>query len=159
MFDIKSSKGKLNICIIFFIVISLCITGYIFYNSFQKPQTSNKKSDAISKKIQSIVDPENKISAANFKKYTRKAAHVIEFGALGLSLGAIFLCLYKKNKRIFISLPLFLSLSIAVTDEFIQSFNKRSSLLKDVLIDFAGALGGLVIILLLAMLFRKKKCK
>lgn len=156
MLNLNSKERKLNICILAFVILSIMVTGYIFYNSFQNPDESNKKSNAISNKIQSIVDPEKKISDANFKKVTRKAAHIIEFAALGISLGSVFLCVYKKNKKIFISLPLLLALSVAVTDEFIQSFNKRTSCLKDVLIDFAGSSVGLLVICIFAILHYNK---
>ena len=138
--------------IVIFSLISVMIAGYIFYNSTQNSEESNKKSIAISTKIQSVVDPEKKIPEKDFNKYTRKAAHFIEFAALGLSLGGIFLCVYKRNKKVFISMPLFIALLVATTDEFIQSFNKRTSRMTDVLIDFSGSITGLVIIFIFALL-------
>ncbi len=156
MFHINSCKSRANICLLVFVVISVMITGYIFYNSFQKPADSNKRSNAISKKIQAIVDPDKKISEANFKKHTRKAAHVIEFAALGISIGHVFLCIYKKEKKIFVSLPLLLVLFVAVTDEFIQGFNGRTSKVTDVLIDFAGSAGGLLVALMIATVYYRR---
>jgi len=155
MFITFNIKSKLNLCIIVFVLTSLLVTGYIFYNSCQKPAESNKKSDVVSEKIQPIIDPGNKIDEKDFQKYTRKAAHVIEFLLLGTSLGLLFTCIYKKLKKVFLSLPLFLTLSVAVTDEFIQSFNGRTSCLKDVLIDFSGSLIGFMLVLLFVFLSKR----
>ena len=146
MLIICKNINKLNIFIVVFIFISLFMTGYIFYNSCQKPSKTNAVSSKVSEEIKPIVDPENTISKNDFHKYTRKAAHVLEFGALGISIGVIFVCVYKKTRKIFISLPFLLTLSVAVTDEFIQSFNSRTSCLKDVLIDFSGSLCGFLIV-------------
>lgn len=157
MVNIFNKENRINMCIILLAVIYLCITSYIFYNSFQKPEVSNEKSNEISTKIQSIVDPEKKIPEKDFNKYTRKTAHVIEFAAQGISLGNLFLCIYKKNRRAFISLPLFISLLVAVSDEYIQSFNKRTSRIEDVLIDLGGAIAGLFLVFIFAIIFRKKQ--
>ena len=146
MLIICKNINKLNIFIIVFIFISLFITGYIFYNSCQEPNDSNAVSNKVSEEIKPIVDPADKVSKDDFHKYTRKAAHILEFATLGISIGIVFVCIYKKFKKIFISLPLLLTLSVAVTDEFIQSFNSRTSCLKDVLIDFSGSLCGFFIV-------------
>lgn len=156
MFNINNRGARLNIYIIIFIIFSIIITSYIFYNSLQKSEESNKRSNEISAKIQSVVDPEKKITEKDFNKYTRKTAHIIEFAALGISLGNLFLCIYKKNKRILISMPLFISLLVAVSDEFIQSFNKRTSRIEDVLIDFSGAIFGLFLVFIFAMVLHKR---
>ena len=148
-----NNKSKLNICIVIFTVLSLFITSYIFYNSSQKADDSNERSDKVVEKVQPILDPEEKIEKEDFSEYTRKAAHVIEFAALGLCVGIVFVCIYGKSKKIFISLPMLLTLSVAVTDEFIQSFSDRTSCLKDVLIDFSGACGGLLIVLISVLIY------
>ena len=54
--------------IVIFSLISVMIAGYIFYNSTQNSEESNKKSIAISTKIQSVVDPEKKIPEKDFNK-------------------------------------------------------------------------------------------
>lgn len=157
-----NTKNKLNICIVIFTVISLLITSYIFYNSFQKIDESLERSDKVVEKVQPIVDPEEKIDKEDFSEYTRKAAHVIEFAMLGISIGIVFACVYGKTKRLFISLPLLLSMSVGVTDEFIQSFSDRTSCLKDVLIDFSGACGGLLLVVIVISIYnltRKRKIK
>ena len=159
MFLVFGVRNKLNILIVLFVLVSLLLTCYIFSNSLQKPTDSNNKSNTISDKLQSIIDPEFKIDRKDFRKYTRKAAHFIEFAALGISLAIVFLCVYIKTSKLFVSLPLFLMLSVAVTDEFIQSFNGRTSCLKDVLIDFSGSISGILMVFMIAMICRKMKIK
>jgi len=152
MFYVLQKKKQLHILTVFFVILSVLIAGFIFSNSSQKAEDSNKKSDAISETMQPVLDPDNSIEEADFKAGTRKAAHVIEFLTLGLSVGAAFLCIYKQKKRLFVSLPLLLTLSVAVTDEFIQSFHGRTSTVKDVLIDCGGAFSGIFVIFLIAVL-------
>lgn len=156
-----NNKNKLNICIVVFTILSLLITSYIFYNSCQKADDSHERSDKIVEKIQPIIDPQGKVDKKDFSEYTRKAAHVIEFAALGISIGIVFLCIFGKTRRVFVSLPLFIVMSVAVTDEFIQSFSDRTSCLKDVLIDFSGACGGLLLVVMGVFVYNltKKKIK
>lgn len=154
-----NNKNKLNICIVVFTVLSLFITGYIFYNSFQKIDESLERSDKVVEKIQPVVDPKGKIEKEDFSEYTRKAAHVIEFAALGICVGFVFAGIYGKTRRIFVSLPMLLTLSVGVVDEFIQSFSDRTSCLKDVLIDFSGACGGLLIVAVIMIFLTRVKYK
>jgi len=157
-----NNKNKMNIFIVIFTVISLLITSYIFYNSFQKIDKSLERSDKVVEKIQPVIDPEEKIEKEDMSEYTRKAAHVIEFAMLGISIGIVFACVFGKTKRLFISLPLLLSMSVGVADEFIQSFRDRTSCLKDVLIDFSGACGGLLLVAVAIFIYsfiRKRKIK
>lgn len=152
MFYVLPKSKQLRILTVFFVILSVLIAGFIFSNSSQKAEDSNKKSDAISEAIQPVLDPDKSIQEADFKAGTRKAAHVIEFLALGLSVGAAFLCIYKQKQKLFVSLPLLLTLAVAVTDEFIQNFSGRASTVTDVLIDVGGAISGLLIIFLVAVL-------
>lgn len=154
-----NNKNKLNICIVVFTILALFITGYIFYNSFQKIDESLERSDKVVEKIQPVVDPKGKIEKEDFSEYTRKAAHVIEFAALGICVGFVFAGIYGKTRRIFVSLPMLLTLSVGVADEFIQSFSDRTSCLKDVLIDFSGACGGLLIVAVIMIFLTRVKYK
>lgn len=47
-------------------------------------------------------------------------------------------------------------LMVAVLDEFVRSFVGRSSLVKDILLDFSGGITGLTIVLIVASIV---KCK
>lgn len=154
------SIDRALVCIIIFSVLTLLVMGYIFYNSSQNSKESNAKSNVIAETIQKIVDPAKKINEKSFHKGVRKAAHFFEFALLGFSLGGVMVGVYGKTKRIFTSLPLLLSLGVAVTDEFIQSFTGRTSKVMDVLIDFSGSVTGLLLMLLAVLCvgqIRRKK--
>ena len=155
-----SEEKKRNILIAVFIVLSVLICAYIFSNSFQSAEASKAKSGNVAKVVKAIVDPKNKIDKDVFHKTIRKIAHATEFMMLGLSLGGIFYNIYKKNGEKHISMPILLGMSVGLCDEFIQSFQKkRSSEVGDVLIDFSGAIIGLLAALLIAFLinFIKRK--
>jgi VanZ family protein len=116
-----------------------------FYNSTVKSEESNAESNAIAGSLQPKVDPNGTIQIKTFREIVRKAAHVLEFAALGVWFSLMALLLSRGVWRPVwehISAPLFATLMTAVTDEFIQSFTGRTSSLKDVLIDFAGGLVG-----------------
>ncbi len=155
----KTPPKKLNVLMAVFILLSCLVTGYIFYNSTQVPDESNEKSNAISEKIQETLDPEKKIEEEDFHEGTRKAAHVIEFAVLALSVSASFFCYYVKKKKVYVSLPLLICLSVAAVDEFIQSFHERTSCLKDVFIDFGGAGVGFLLFFICVWVYAKRHNK
>lgn len=132
--------------IVIFLVLSLLSVSFIFYNSSQNSSQSNDRSDKIVEKVQSIVDSEGKIEKKDFQKIVRKTAHALEFCALGISVGCLMLSIYSKYKQSYFGFSLFALLAVGVTDEFIQSFNDRTSKVSDVLIDFGGAVAGFILI-------------
>lgn len=151
---INFNKNKWNVGIAIFVLVSLLVTGYIFYNSIQKAVDSDARSDKVVEQVQPIVDPDEKINKDDMKKYTRKAAHFIEFAMLGISIGCVFGCVYGKSKKIFLSLPLFITLSVGVIDEFIQKFGDRASRVSDVLIDFSGSFVGLLLVFTIILIYK-----
>lgn len=100
-------------------------------------------SDAQSGEIQQIVG--QVFAAAYIPDLIRKAAHFLEFSALGLLLT---LCtrLRSRTARIRPADPLLTGLLIALTDETLQRFIPgRSGMVVDVWIDFAGLCLGLLL--------------
>ncbi len=71
--------------------------------------------------------------------YIRKSAHFTEFFILGVVI--TFMHLIIKKTQIFT--VLFILLSIAVIDEFIQALTGRTASVKDIILDFCGAITGL----------------
>lgn len=80
----------------------------------------------------------------------RKLAHLCEYGALGMELAALFF-LHRRRSLQQGANAAFCAFLVAVTDETIQIFSGRGSLVSDVWIDFSGALLGIA---LLSALFR-----
>ena len=85
----------------------------------------------------------------------RKLAHFGEFALLGLELAGLF---FLNRGRSFksVCLSALCALAAASADETIQLFSGRAAMLKDVLLDFSGALTGILLLWLLT-LGRKKK--
>ena len=92
-----------------------------------------------------------------FHRFIRKAAHFTEFCALGICVGGFTCNLGKLKSEKYISLPMLITLGTAVCDEFIQRFTGRTSSVKDVLIDFAGALCGIVFTWIISSIIRRRK--
>lgn len=135
---------KIRHLLCLFAILSLLTVAFIWGNSLKSIPQSSAQSSAVADKVQGIVDPQKKIDPPVFHILIRKLAHVTEFFVLGLFIGGFTVCLgYELGKR-FISMPLLIVLLIAIGDEWIQVYTGRGSLVTDVLIDFAGALVGLL---------------
>ncbi len=147
--------------IVLFSVLSVCITAMIFWNSLQNMQVSNELSDGVRTDVTPILSRLVGDSEEVMDQIVRKAAHFVEFAALGLCLGGIASGMRDRFWRSsLLFFPLFSVLSVAVTDEFIQSFSDRASTVKDVILDFCGGGFGLaVMVLTLAVLQRLVKKK
>ena len=78
----------------------------------------------------------------------RKLAHFVEFGLLGCELSALLRLRGLKGLQnvCYSALAAFF---IAAADETIQIFSGRGALLSDVLLDFTGAITGIVVLNLL----------
>ncbi len=148
-------------------VTVLCIiltVTFIFSNSFDNKDTSNDKSNKIVEVIKPPVDEVAKkvtgkeLKSEDLNKYTRKVAHFTEFAILGIEL-MILMLLIEKGFTKLIFMPLFFGLATACTDEFIQSFNGRSDMVSDVLIDFSGCAFGILITALIFLIIKKHKSK
>ena len=128
--------------LVLFAAMMIITNAFIFFNSFQSSEESNSNSQ----KVQEVVEPVvqavvGKEARVNMSSFVRKSAHIVEFALLGAfcaAFVAIFKSLYKKNV---LGYFLFYVLFSAVIDEYIQSFNYRTSQVEDVLIDFSGADG------------------
>ena len=86
--------------------------------------------------------------------FVRKSAHFCEFGLLGCELMLLF---WLRSGVRFQNLcnAAFAALLAAVTDETIQIFSGRGSQVQDVVLDFSGALTGILLVSLLMIEKRK----
>ncbi len=78
----------------------------------------------------------------------RKLAHFGEFALLGLELAALFFLNRGRSLRS-ACLSALCALAAASMDETIQMFSNRSATVKDVLLDFSGALTAILLLWLL----------
>lgn len=77
----------------------------------------------------------------------RKSAHFLEYGILAALTYWTFKG-FNVNKLDQVVYSLFMVLSVAVMDEYLQSFVERTSSVSDVLIDFLGGITGILIFVL-----------
>ena len=143
-----------HLCVLF-AILSLLTAAFIWGNSLKSVSESSAQSSEIADKVQSVVDPQQKVEPSQFHHLIRKLAHVIEFFALGLFVCGFTVCLGNELEKRLISMPLLIILAIAVADEWIQSFADRGSLVTDVVLDFTGALAGLLTAAVLYWILRK----
>ncbi len=87
-----------------------------------------------------------------------QSAHFFEYGLLAALL-AITFYLLKQSKLNLVIYSLFITLLCAVGDEFYQSFIGRSSNVRDIIIDFSGALVGITCVGVVLGLIKSLKSK
>ncbi len=142
----ETKKNRLRL----FLRLLLSATiAFIWFNSFLGREDSASLSRMIYEWLLSVGIP---IPSEHF---IRKLAHFCEYGLLGCELTALF---WLRSGLRFQSLcnSAFAALLTAVTDETIQIFSGRGSALTDVLLDFSGAVTGILFMSLLIHLIGKR---
>jgi VanZ family protein len=87
---------------------------------------------------------EQQLNEGQLDHIVRKNAHAFMYMVLAILASSAFFSYNKRGKNTIVYI-LFICLFYAVTDEFHQSFvPERTSLVSDVLVDFCGALIGLL---------------
>lgn len=132
------------------------VTAFIWLNSFLDASTSNKLSDII---LKWLFPNGNGANSGTSSFLIRKAAHFIEYAVLGSTVAIVALFMRKNYGKVFVGLSLFGILMVAVIDEYIQSFSDRTSLVADILLDFSGAVVGLLLTIAVAKLIKYIKSK
>ena len=155
----KKCNMKVRHLLYLFAILSLLTVAFICGNSLKSIPESSAQSSAVADKIQGVVDPQQKVEPPIFHNLIRKLAHVIEFFVLGLFVCGFTICLGHELDKRFVSMPLLIVLLIAVGDEWLQVYTERGSLVTDVLIDFSGALAGLLMAAMLYKIILKLKTK
>lgn len=147
--------------LILFEILTAAVMSFIFSHSMMSIPESAEQSLGWMDVLKPILDPNNRFSEEFFHNLIRKMAHFAEFGALGVSVGGFTTNLGWLHGKRYISLPMLITLATAVCDEFIQFFFERGSMVTDVVLDYSGALTGLLVVATFVWLqaklaFRKK---
>ena len=130
------------------IVAVLC---FIFGNSLLDGKESSEVSSGVMEVVEPVARPvveaisPEPVSDDMLHGIIRKLAHFTEFAALAVLSVLLLLQLRGTLITPYFTTVLFGTLLAAVTDEFIQSFTGRTSSVRDVLIDFSGALCGMLL--------------
>lgn len=139
-------KAQLRLFLRLLLIVTLC---FIWSNSLAGKESSASLSGKVTSWLNGIGIPVT-------DHFVRKSAHFCEFGLLGCELLLLFWLrsgLHVQNR----CNAAFGALLAAVTDETIQIFSGRGSQVQDVLLDFGGALTGILLVSLLARLIEKRK--
>ncbi len=138
------------------LTVTIIITLAIFIHSSMNAVDSSEESGALLQFINSIASSLHIQNILN-EHSIRKLAHFTEFSILGIFLSwTVFE--YCKQLKTKIFMILFFLLAVPVTDETIQYFPiGRSAEVKDVLLDFSGAVTGFLIASAIIFIIQKKR--
>lgn len=140
--------------------VTLLILGnlfLIFHFSSESRHESGARSEKVTQAVAPIITPgyhemtpsEQNTVVRHLHHYVRKAAHFLEFASLGC-LSACWVTLLGvllgRRRRVWqtMSIPAVFCLLTAVSDEVYQTFTNRGAAAFDVLIDFSGAVCGVI---------------
>lgn len=152
-------KQKRSRQVVLFAVLSVLVVGFIFWNSMQSKELSAEQSQGLMALLKPVLMPFFRYEW-EMHQFVRKAAHFAEFALLGFCLGGLTSGIQNRFWRYaLIFFPLFMMLSVAVADEFLQTFSDRSGMVIDIILDFSGGLFGLCVAGLLCALLRRRKKK
>lgn len=124
-------------------VLIILTLAFIWGNSLLPPQASWAVSDTVQRILSYFTPVEAPSDGAEgfWGAVVRKLAHFTEFCVLG---GLLRLRFYGTRRAPW--LPLLAGLLAALTDETIQYYTGRTSLVFDVWIDFAGTAVGVLLL-------------
>ena len=151
------SRRRHIIYIIIIATILAAVLCFIWGNSLLDGGASRKLSLVVTEFIRPIYKFFINKSATDsaLHAFVRKAAHFLEFAAISAVASLLLWKLRGGHPVQNLIYVLFGSLSIAVADEYIQYFSPgRSSSVRDVVIDFAGAAVGALIVFGVVFLIR-----
>ena len=138
------------------VLICLCIAtvAFIWGNSMLGSKASSDVSNSVLGALDPIIRRFGIVSRDDL--WLRKLAHFTEFAALGAEL--LFLAAVKRRSGFqTASNCAFASLLVALTDETIQLVSGRNSQVLDVLLDFSGAVTGILIAWLICRIIKKHR--
>lgn len=152
--NVKLTKYERKTLIVKYLVIMavLIIIGTTYYFSAQPASVSKLQSGRIL----------NIFVALGLENITmhfiRKLAHFMLFSILGMAF-TLFFSFRFTSIKLFVS-SYFASIAIAIFDEIHQSFVPgRGPQVKDVMLDATGALGGIMIMTIFILIYRKYESK
>lgn len=145
------TKSRMTLCITL-IVLNL---AFIWGNSMMSREISSAISDLVGRIISWFIPSSQVQGGAPGHGTLRKLAHFMEFCSLGMLLSWLFYMVSDKRWHRFFY-PSVIGAAVACMDETIQIFAvNRGPGIRDVLIDTAGVLLGVLILFVIAICKRK----
>ena len=142
----KKRRAQLRLFLRLLLLVTL---GVIWGNSLLGKEESASLSGGVTAWLNSIGIPVT-------DHFVRKTAHFCEFGLLGSELMMLFWLRGGVSLQSGCNAA-FGALLSAVTDETIQIYSGRGSQVQDVVLDFSGALTGILFVSLTISLIGKRK--
>ena len=136
--------------------LSLLMLIVIYGQSMMPPKESGALSGFAVTYLKPVLDPFGVFEAEAFHHFIRKAGHFSEYACFSLFFGNFCRSIGNLPGNNWQLLSLFVCLAVAVSDEFLQSFTGRGSSVRDVVLDFSGALLGFCTVWLWSRLSRNK---
>ncbi len=144
---------------------TVAIMLVIFFHSAKNATQSTAASDPIAQAVYSVIVPDETVITVEqrieimdkIQLFVRKSAHFLIYAALGFSFFASLTTHFVTLKNKFILSQVFSS-AYAASDEFHQLFVEgRAGTVKDVLLDSAGALFGILLCFAATLIIKKIK--
>ena len=157
----KRKKMRLYVTIALTIAVFVLINMVIIFQlSAESKEESGDRSTGVTAFFLPIFHPEYDTLSYNDKlaamedthRIVRKMAHFLEYALLGFLFTSLLLYLNRRIRRARVQkwatwmVPPLFCLIYAISDEVHQIFSERGPSVKDVLIDFAGAVVGYLLI-------------
>ncbi len=150
---------------VLFAILTLALMACIFYLSAESAEVSSQTSAGlIETVVETFVPSYNEMNEVVKKEYisslqdvVRTLAHFCIFGALGVCSGG-FAATFKGKFYIKLIFTHLFCVLYSFSDEYHQTFsNGRSFQLIDIGVDSLGAFLGIVVVLLITLIFTKRK--
>lgn len=146
---------QINVKRVLFLALICCIILFIWSRSTVSIEQSLEQSGPVTEIVEAVLDAlDVDDSGIDIMHIVRKSAHFAEFALLGLLVGA-YNIRYKMLKARYLLFASEICFFVALTDETIQIFANRGAQPSDVMLDFAGALTGILIVILAVVLKNK----
>ncbi len=122
---------------------------FIWSNSMLSSAASSQRSQAVANYLAKVLG--GTLGHSNYlvhyvRTHVRKIAHAVEFCALGMTAVVMLTVLRRVNVHTVLHAAFFVLL-VALADETIQLFTGRGSQVQDIVLDFAGGVSGIVLLL------------
>ncbi len=157
----KKKRMKLYVTVALTIALFVLINMIIIFRlSAESKEESGERSTGVVAFFLPILHPEYDTLSYNDKlaamedthRIVRKMAHFLEYALLGFLFTSLLLYLNRRIRRARVAkwatwmVPPLFCLIYAISDEVHQIFSERGPSVRDVLIDFAGAIAGYLLI-------------
>lgn len=172
----QEMKPRKRVWISLFVTLAMLLTvavlinmAIIFYFSEESKEESGDRSTGVVEWLMYVLHPDydsldwsTRMEIMESTHHlVRKLAHFAEFALLGFLSGGLIAYLNRRRHKLRLWLewliPITFGLLYAISDEVHQIFSNRGASAKDVLIDFAGVLAGVLLLRIIIWLCRAAK--